>query len=52
MTPAEALAELAARSGPEFDARCVRTLNHLFGGGELHLGPTPDDGAAPAVAVA
>jgi len=52
MTPAEALAELAARSGPEFDARCVRTLNHLFGGGELQLGPTPDDGAAAAVAVA
>ena len=52
LTPADALAELAAGSGSQFDARCVRTLNDLFGGGELRIAPTPDDGSAAAVAVA
>jgi diguanylate cyclase (GGDEF)-like protein len=48
-TPAEALAELAAGSGSQFDARCVQALNDVFGGGEI---VDPGDGAAAAVAVA
>jgi diguanylate cyclase (GGDEF)-like protein len=52
MTPADALAELAGRIGSQFDARCVRTLNELFSGGELRIDPTPGDGPAAAVAVA
>jgi diguanylate cyclase (GGDEF)-like protein len=51
LTPDDALAELAARSGAEFDARCVEALNELFGGG-LRTDPGPDDGPAAAVAVA
>jgi diguanylate cyclase (GGDEF)-like protein len=50
-TPADALAELAAGIGTRFDARCVLTLNQLFGGGDLRIDPTPDGGAA-AIAVA
>ena len=50
MTPGDALAELAARSGTQFDARCVRALNELFGGGDLNFDPAPDDGAAAVAA--
>jgi diguanylate cyclase (GGDEF)-like protein len=51
MTPADALAELAAGSGSQFDARCVRALDDVFGGGALKIDPTPGGGTA-AVAVA
>jgi diguanylate cyclase (GGDEF)-like protein/putative nucleotidyltransferase with HDIG domain len=35
VTPEDALAELAAHSGTQFDPRCVRVLNDVFGGGAL-----------------
>jgi HD-GYP domain-containing protein (c-di-GMP phosphodiesterase class II) len=51
ITPADALAEIAAGIGTQFDARCALALNQLFGGGDLRIDPTPDGGAA-AIAVA
>jgi len=50
MTPADALAELAAGRGTQFDARCVQALNDVFGGGELKIDPTPGGGAAAVAA--
>jgi diguanylate cyclase (GGDEF)-like protein len=51
LTPDDTLAELEARSGSELDARCVETLNQLFGVG-LRTGPGPGEGPAAAVVVA
>ena len=48
LTPEEALAELGANSGVQFDPVCVRALDELFGGGAEELA-TP---AAPEVPAA
>jgi diguanylate cyclase (GGDEF)-like protein len=50
LNPADALAELAAASGSQFDPRCVQALNGVFGGGELKVDPTPGGGAAAVAA--
>jgi response regulator RpfG family c-di-GMP phosphodiesterase len=50
LTPADALAELAAASGSQFDPRCVQAVNDVFGGGELKIDPTPGAGAAAIAA--
>jgi diguanylate cyclase (GGDEF)-like protein len=52
MTPGDALAELAAHSGTQFDARCIQALNDVFGGDDLRIGVHPDDGTPAAILIA
>jgi len=51
VTPQDALVELAAHSGTQFDPRCVQALNAVFGGGELPAA-RPADARAAIVAIA
>jgi diguanylate cyclase (GGDEF)-like protein len=51
-TPEQALAELAAHSGTQFDPQCVQALNAVFGGGEVEVAPAAPAVGQPAVASA
>jgi HD-GYP domain-containing protein (c-di-GMP phosphodiesterase class II) len=47
LTPEQALIELSANSGTQFDPRCVQTVDELFGGNEEALPAIVHPVAAP-----